>query len=62
MFLVSEWAKNMVCLKEKQTLRQEQIKQQRKDEKPKHKIRAKVEQTSPKTFFNIWIYVPTQLL
>lgn len=35
--------KNMVCLKEKQTLTQEQIKQQREDEKPKHKIRAKVE-------------------
>ena len=35
--------KNMICLKEKQTLTQEQIKQQREDEKPKHKIRAKVE-------------------
>ncbi len=42
-FLESENIENMVCLKEKQTLRQEQIKQQRKDEKPKHKIRAKVE-------------------
>lgn len=35
--------KNMICLKEKQTLTQEQIKSQREDEKPKHKIRAKVE-------------------
>jgi len=35
--------KNMICLKEKQTLTQEQIKQQREDERPKHKIRAKVE-------------------
>ena len=35
--------KNMICLKEKQTLTQEQIKLQRGDEKPKHKIRAKVE-------------------
>ncbi len=42
-FLESENIENMVCLKEKQTLSQEQIKQQRKDEKPKHKIRAKVE-------------------
>jgi len=35
--------KNMICLKEKQTLTQEQIQQQREDEKTKHKIRAKVE-------------------
>ena len=35
--------KNMICLKEKQTLTKEQISQQREDEKPKHKIRAKVE-------------------
>ena len=35
--------KNMICLKEKQTLSKEQISQQREDEKPKHKIRAKVE-------------------
>lgn len=35
--------KNMICLKEKQTLTQEEIKHQREDEKPKHKIRAKVE-------------------
>jgi len=35
--------KNMICLKEKQTLTKEQIKLQREDEKPKHKIRAKVE-------------------
>jgi transposase, IS5 family len=34
---------NMICLKEKQTLSKEEIKQQRKDERPKHKIRAKVE-------------------
>ena len=33
----------MICLKEKQTLTQEEIKLQREDEKPKHKIRAKVE-------------------
>ena len=33
----------MIFLKEKQTLTQEQIKQQREDEKPKHKIRTKVE-------------------
>ena len=42
-FLESENIENMLCLKEKQTLRQEQINQQKKDEKPKHKIRAKVE-------------------
>ena len=41
--LESKNIKNMVCLKEKQNLTQEQIKQQREDEKPKHKIRAKVE-------------------
>lgn len=35
--------KNMICLKEKQTLTQEQIKSQREEEKLKHKIRAKVE-------------------
>lgn len=35
--------KNMICLKEKQTLTKEQILNQRKDEKEKHKIRAKVE-------------------
>jgi len=35
--------KNMICLKEKQTLTDEQIKNQREDEKNKHKIRAKVE-------------------
>ena len=35
--------KNMICLKEKQTLTKEQILQQREEEKPKHKIRAKVE-------------------
>lgn len=34
---------NMICLKEKQNLTQEQIKQQREAETPKHKIRAKVE-------------------
>ena len=34
---------NMICLKEKQTFTKEQIKQQREDERPKHKIRAKVE-------------------
>ena len=34
---------NMICLKEKQTLTQEEIKQQREDEKQKHKTRAKVE-------------------
>jgi len=34
---------NMICLKEKQTLSKEEIKQQREDEQPKHKIRAKVE-------------------
>ena len=42
-FLESKNIKNMICLKEKQTLTQEQIKQQRENEKPKHKIRAKVE-------------------
>ncbi len=41
--LESKNIKNMVCLKEKQNLTQEQIKQQREDEEPKHKIRAKVE-------------------
>jgi len=41
--LKSENIENMVCLKEKQTLTQEQVNQQREDEKPKHKIRAKVE-------------------
>jgi len=35
--------KNMICLKEKQTLTKEQTLQQRESEKPKHKIRAKVE-------------------
>ncbi len=35
--------KNMICLKEKQTLTPAEIKLQREDEKPKHKIRAKVE-------------------
>lgn len=35
--------KNMICLKEKQNLTKEQISQQRENEKPKHKIRAKVE-------------------
>ena len=34
---------NMICLKEKQTFTKEQILQQREDEKPKHKTRAKVE-------------------
>ena len=42
-FLESKNIKNMICLKEKQTLTQEQRKLQREDEKPKHKIRAKVE-------------------
>jgi IS5 family transposase len=42
-FLQTKSIKNMICLKEKQTLTKEQIKQQREDEKPKHKIRAKVE-------------------
>ena len=42
-FLQSQNIENMICLKEKQTLTQEQIKQQREDEKSKHKIRAKVE-------------------
>jgi IS5 family transposase len=42
-FLESKNIRNMICLKEKQTLTQEQIKSQREDEKPKHKIRAKVE-------------------
>jgi len=42
-FLESKNIKNMICLKEKQTLSKEQISQQREDEKPKHKIRAKVE-------------------
>jgi len=42
-FLENKNIKNMICLKEKQTLTQEQIKLQREDEKPKHKIRAKVE-------------------
>jgi IS5 family transposase len=42
-FLESKNIKNMICLKEKQTLTQEQIKSQREDETPKHKIRAKVE-------------------
>ncbi|WP_457744392.1 IS5 family transposase [Sulfurimonas sp.] len=41
--LKSKNIQNMVCLKEKQNLTQEQIKQQREDEEPKHKIRAKVE-------------------
>ena len=41
--LESKNIKNMICLKEKQTLTQEEIKLQREDEKPKHKIRAKVE-------------------
>jgi IS5 family transposase len=35
--------KNMICFKEKQNLTDEQIKNQRLDEKNKHKIRAKVE-------------------
>jgi IS5 family transposase len=35
--------KNMICLKEKQNMSNEQIKNQREDEKNKHKIRAKVE-------------------
>ncbi len=35
--------KNMICLKEKQNMSEEQIKNQRLDEKNKHKIRAKVE-------------------
>ena len=34
---------NMICLKEKQNLTNEQIKNQREEEKNKHKIRAKVE-------------------
>ena len=33
----------MICLKEKQTMNDEQIKTQRLEEKNKHKIRAKVE-------------------
>ena len=41
--LESKNIKNRICLKEKQTLTREQIKIQREDEKPKHKIRAKVE-------------------
>ena len=41
--LESKNIKNMICLKEKQTLTPEQIKLQREEEKPKHKIRAKVE-------------------
>ena len=35
--------KNMICLKEKQNMSNEEIKNQREDEKNKHKIRAKVE-------------------
>ncbi len=35
--------KNMICLKEKQNMTNEQIKNQRLEEKNKHKIRAKVE-------------------
>jgi IS5 family transposase len=35
--------RNMICLKEKQNMSDEQIKNQRLDEKNKHKIRAKVE-------------------
>ena len=35
--------KNMICLKEKQNMSEEQIKNQRLEEKNKHKIRAKVE-------------------
>jgi len=35
--------KNMICLKEKQNMSDEQIKNQRLEEKNKHKIRAKVE-------------------
>jgi IS5 family transposase len=35
--------KNMICLKEKQNMSDEQIKNQREDEKNKHKIRVKVE-------------------
>ena len=35
--------KNMICLKEKQNMSAEQIKNQRVEEKNKHKIRAKVE-------------------
>ena len=35
--------KNMICLKEKQNMSDEQIKNQREEEKNKHKIRAKVE-------------------
>jgi len=42
-FLENENIKNMICLKEKQTLTKEQILLQREEEKPKHKIRAKVE-------------------
>jgi len=42
-FLESKNINNMICLKEKQTLSKEQIKLQREDEQPKHKIRAKVE-------------------
>jgi len=41
--LKSKNIENMICLKEKQTLSKEEIKQQREDEQPKHKIRAKVE-------------------
>jgi hypothetical protein len=33
----------MICLKEKQKMNSEDRKTQREDEKPKHKIRAKVE-------------------
>jgi len=42
-FLNSNNIENMICLKEKQNLTQVQVIQQREDEKPKHKIRAKVE-------------------
>jgi len=41
--LEHENIKNMICLKEKQTLTKDEVKLQREDEKPKHKIRAKVE-------------------
>ena len=41
--LESKDIENMICLKEKQKMNDEDRKTQREDEKPKHKIRAKVE-------------------
>ncbi len=42
-YLENNNIKNMICLEEKQNMSEEQIKNQRLDEKNKHKIRAKVE-------------------